>query len=86
MASGAWRIRLDADRPASPHFGDQAGIYSKCPFRDAGFYKGDVLAHATRRYHPDDRIVERADTNAIRRHRERRRVGAASAPRSHGEN
>ena len=40
--------------PASPHFADQVGIYSKGQFRDVWFYKDDVLAHAERRYHPGD--------------------------------
>jgi acyl-homoserine-lactone acylase len=40
--------------PASPHFADQVGIYSKGQLRDVWFYKDDVLAHAERRYHPGD--------------------------------
>jgi acyl-homoserine-lactone acylase len=40
--------------PASPHFIDQAPIYSQGRFRDVLFYQPDVLAHAERRYHPGD--------------------------------
>ncbi len=38
--------------PASPHFADQALMYTQGKFRDVYFTRADVLAHAVRRYHP----------------------------------
>ena len=38
----------------SPHFADQAEMFSKGQFRDVLFYREDVLAHAERQYHPGD--------------------------------
>ncbi len=38
--------------PNSPHFLDQAGMYTKGQFRDVLFYRKDVEAHAERTYHP----------------------------------
>lgn len=38
--------------PASPHFIDQAPMFSKGQFRDVLFTPEEVLAHAERRYHP----------------------------------
>ena len=38
--------------PASPHFTDQALMFTQGRFRDVLFYPQDVLAHAERSYHP----------------------------------
>lgn len=38
--------------PKSPHFTDQAELYSKRQFKPAWFEWSDVLAHAQRSYHP----------------------------------
>jgi acyl-homoserine-lactone acylase len=38
--------------PASPHFTDQALMFTQGRFRDVLFYREDVLAHAERSYHP----------------------------------
>jgi acyl-homoserine-lactone acylase len=38
--------------PASPHFNDQALMFSKGQFRDVLFTPEQVRAHAERRYHP----------------------------------
>jgi acyl-homoserine-lactone acylase len=38
--------------PASPHFSDQALMFTQGTFRDVLFYPQDVLAHAERSYHP----------------------------------
>ena len=38
--------------PASPHFTDQALMFTQGIFRDVLFYPKDVLAHAERSYHP----------------------------------
>ena len=38
--------------PASPHFFDQAKLYSQQKFKPAWFYWEDVLAHTKRKYHP----------------------------------
>jgi acyl-homoserine-lactone acylase len=38
--------------PASPHFTDQALMFTQGRFRDILFYREDVLAHAERSYHP----------------------------------
>ncbi|MGO9636270.1 MAG: penicillin acylase family protein [Steroidobacteraceae bacterium] len=40
--------------PSSPHFADQAAMYSEGRFRDVLFWPQDVLAHAERRYHPGE--------------------------------
>ncbi len=40
--------------PLSPHFADQAAMYSEGRFRDVLFSPQDVLAHAERRYHPGE--------------------------------
>ncbi|MEO6445084.1 MAG: penicillin acylase family protein [Gemmatimonadaceae bacterium] len=40
--------------PASPHFYDQAKMYSEGAFKDVRFYREDVEAHAKRTYHPGD--------------------------------
>jgi acyl-homoserine-lactone acylase len=38
--------------PASPHFADQALMFSQGRFRDVLFYPKDVRAHAERSYSP----------------------------------
>ncbi len=40
--------------PSSPHFSDQALMYSEGRFRDVLFTLADVRAHAERRYHPGE--------------------------------
>jgi acyl-homoserine-lactone acylase len=40
--------------PSSPHFSDQAQMYSDGRFRDVWFSVQDVTAHAQRRYHPGE--------------------------------
>ncbi len=40
--------------PSSPHFADQALMYTEGRFRDVLFTPQDVLAHAERRYHPGE--------------------------------
>ena len=41
--------------PASPHFRDQADMYSRGQFKDVLFYREDVEQHKTRSYHPGTR-------------------------------
>lgn len=41
--------------PQSPHFGDQAEMYTKGKFKDVLFYKEDVLKHVERTYHPGEK-------------------------------
>lgn len=38
--------------PGSAHYFDQASLYAQAKFKDAWFYKHDVLRHAERKYHP----------------------------------
>ena len=40
--------------PSSPHFNDQALMYSKGQFKDVWFYKEDITKHAERTYHPGE--------------------------------
>ncbi len=40
--------------PSSPHFGDQAQPYADVKFKDALYYKEDVLKHAKRTYKPGE--------------------------------
>ncbi|RFS17966.1 penicillin acylase family protein [Emticicia sp. C21] len=40
--------------PKSPHFKDQAEMYTKGQFKDILFYKEDVLKNAERSYHPGE--------------------------------
>lgn len=40
--------------PGSPHFFDQAEMYSKGKFKDVSFYKRDVLAASVHDYHPGE--------------------------------
>jgi penicillin amidase len=40
--------------PASPHYFDQAPLYAAGKFKEAYFYKEDVLKHAERKYHPGE--------------------------------
>jgi acyl-homoserine-lactone acylase len=41
--------------PASPHFFDQARLLSQGKFKESPFYWKDVVAHATRTYHPGEK-------------------------------
>jgi acyl-homoserine-lactone acylase len=38
--------------PRSPHFNDQAAMYSRGEFKEVLFYKEDIERHLERRYHP----------------------------------
>ncbi len=40
------------NKPSSPHFADQAEIYSQGKFKDVLFYREDVEKKAERKYHP----------------------------------
>ncbi|MFJ2684351.1 penicillin acylase family protein [Pseudomonas sp. NPDC087342] len=40
--------------PSSPHFADQAEMFSKGEFRDVLFYKADIAANTERKYHPGE--------------------------------
>jgi acyl-homoserine lactone acylase PvdQ len=40
--------------PLSPHFNDQALIYSKGQFKDVWYYREDISKHTEKRYHPGD--------------------------------
>lgn len=40
--------------PESPHFKDQAEMYTKGQFKEVLFYKEDVLKNAKKRYHPGE--------------------------------
>ncbi len=40
--------------PQSPHFNDQALMYTQGKFKDVLFYKDDVLKNAEKTYHPGD--------------------------------
>lgn len=40
------------NNPLSPHFQDQAVLYSQGKFKDVWFYRKDVVKHAERTYHP----------------------------------
>lgn len=42
----------NSSNPGSPHFGDQAEMYTKGIFKDVLFYRDDVEAHAEKTYHP----------------------------------
>jgi acyl-homoserine lactone acylase PvdQ len=44
----------ESGNPSSPHFFDQATMYSKGEFKDVLFYKEDVVKHAERTYHPGE--------------------------------
>jgi len=41
-----------SNNPSSPHFTDQAELYSKGEFKDVSFYKEDVVRNAIRTYNP----------------------------------
>ena len=41
----------ESERPTSPHYFDQAPLYAEGKFKEAYFYKEDVLQHAERIYH-----------------------------------
>ncbi len=40
--------------PKSPHYFDQARLYSEAKFKTAWFYKDEVEAHTVTKYHPGD--------------------------------
>jgi acyl-homoserine-lactone acylase len=40
--------------PRSPHFADQAAMYSRGEFKDVLYYKKDIEKHLERKYHPGD--------------------------------
>ena len=40
--------------PASPHFADQAAMYSRGEFKDVLFYKEDIEKQLERKYHPGE--------------------------------
>ncbi len=44
----------ESGNPASPHFSDQALMYTQGKFKDVLFYKEDVLKHAEKTYHPGE--------------------------------
>lgn len=45
----------NSNNPLSPHFTDQAPLYSQGKFKDVWFYKTDVVKHAERTYHPGEK-------------------------------
>ena len=42
----------ESGHPESPHFNDQAEMYSKGQFKDVLFYKDDIAKQLERSYHP----------------------------------
>jgi acyl-homoserine-lactone acylase len=40
--------------PASPHFNDQAPLYSAGKLRDVYFYPKDIKKNTERKYHPGE--------------------------------
>ncbi|MCA1856260.1 penicillin acylase family protein [Massilia oculi] len=44
----------NSNNPASKHFADQAGMYSRGEFKEVLFYKEDIEKHLERRYHPGE--------------------------------
>lgn len=42
----------ESGNPASPHFSDQAEMYSRGQFKEVLFYPADIARHLERRYHP----------------------------------
>ena len=42
----------ESSNPSSPHFTDQAAMYTKGEFKDVLFYKEDVLKGSEKKYHP----------------------------------
>lgn len=45
----------DSSDPASPHFFDQAQLLSQRKFKESPFYWKDVVAQATKNYHPGEK-------------------------------
>ncbi|MGV7207426.1 acylase [Oxalobacteraceae bacterium A2-2] len=43
-----------SSNPASPHFNDQAAMYTKGEFKEVWFYREDVERHLERKYHPGE--------------------------------
>jgi acyl-homoserine lactone acylase PvdQ len=46
--------------PKSPHYFDQARLYSEARFKTAWFYKDEVDSHTVERYHPGEEIRPQA--------------------------
>lgn len=44
----------ESGNAASPHFNDQAEMYTKGQFKEVLFYKEDVMKHAEKTYHPGE--------------------------------
>jgi acyl-homoserine lactone acylase PvdQ len=42
----------ESGNPASPHFNDEAGRYSKGDLREVYFYRSQLKGHTERQYHP----------------------------------
>jgi acyl-homoserine-lactone acylase len=42
----------ESGNPKSPHFDDQALMYSQGKFKEVFFYREDVEQHRERQYHP----------------------------------
>ena len=47
----------ESSDPASPHFNDQAAMYSRGEFKDVLFYKDEIEKQLERRYHPGARAA-----------------------------
>ncbi len=45
----------NSNNPRSPHFKDQAELYSQGKFKDVWFYKADVVKHAEKTYFPGEK-------------------------------
>jgi acyl-homoserine-lactone acylase len=48
--------------PKSPHYFDQAKLYSETKFKTAWFYKDEVDSHTVTKYHPGEEGTGRQDT------------------------
>jgi acyl-homoserine-lactone acylase len=44
----------ESGEPTSPHFMDQAAMYSRGEFKDVLYYKEDIEKQLERKYHPGD--------------------------------
>jgi len=44
--------------PRSPHYFDQASLFSQRKFKTAWFYPEDVAAHTVRKYHPGEEVAD----------------------------
>ena len=43
--------------PKSPHYFDQAKLYSETKFKTAWFYKDEVDSHTVTKYHPGRKVL-----------------------------